>query len=251
MQGWEKATGYGGFIIVPPVINIQHINCYLYYGFVLCILPVSLLIFIIPHAMCCGGYNVFDPSVSQSGSKSVSTELPETFVVMKDIMCRCAYHRKFLFIFFLWITLFLNLNIWRKWKILLKQLVSANPLNPLNRIPWNFVVMKDIMCRYAFLQEMLIWSFRGAIYIPFFARLPVTNAWNCHSLYTTFSSNVGAWGMWACSLFLSFCERNLWIYQYESFWQGVKCLILRWPLSSYGAFSDFLRHGINIMIEFF
>ena len=37
----------------------------------------------------------------------------------------------------------------------------------------------------------------------FFVRLPVTNAWNCHSLYTAFSSNVGAWGMWACSLFLS------------------------------------------------
>ena len=59
------------------------------------------------------------------------------------------------------------------------------------------------MCRYAFLQEMLIWSFWGAIYVPFFVRLPVTTAWNCHSLYTAFSSNVGAWGMWACSLFLS------------------------------------------------
>ena len=46
-------------------------------------------------------------------------------------------------------------------------LVSAIPLKPLNRIGWNFVVMKDIMCRYAFLQEMLIWSFWGAINIPF------------------------------------------------------------------------------------
>ena len=69
------------------------------------------------------------------------------------------------------------------------------------------------MCRYAFLQEMLIWSFWGAIYIPFFVRLPVTNAWNCHSLYTAFSSNVGAWGMWACSLFLSFIHcKPLYIY---------------------------------------
>ena len=84
-------------------------------------------------------------------------------------------------IFFLWITLFLNFEIWQKWKILLKQLVSATPLKLLNRIAWNFVVMKDIMCRYAFLQEMLIWSFWGAIYIPFFLQLPVTNAWNCHS----------------------------------------------------------------------
>ena len=38
----------------------------------------------------------------------------------------------------------------------------------------------------------------------FSVQLPFNNAWNCHLLYTTFSSNVGAWGMWACSLFLSF-----------------------------------------------
>ena len=128
-----------------------------------------------------------------------------SFVVMKDIMCRCAYPQEILIpFFFLGFTPFLNLEIWPKWKILLKQLVSTTPLKLLNRIAWNFVVMKDIMCRYAFIQEMLIWSFWGAIYIPFFVRLPVPNAWNCHSLYTAFSSNVGAWGMWACSLFLSF-----------------------------------------------
>ena len=112
-------------------------------------------------------------------------------------------HRTFWFHLFFWeLCPFLNFKIWRKWKILMKQLVSATPLKPLNRIAWTILVMKDIMCRYAFLQEMLIWSFWGAIYIPFFVRLPVTNAcqWNCHS----FSSNVGAWGMWACSLFLSF-----------------------------------------------
>ena len=107
-------------------------------------------------------------------------------------------------IFFLGFTSFFNFEIWRKWKILLKQSVSTTPQKPLNRIAWNFVVMKDIMCTYAFLQEMLVWSFWGAIYIPFFVRLPFTNAWNCHSLYTAFSRNVGAWGMWACSLFLSF-----------------------------------------------
>ena len=38
----------------------------------------------------------------------------------------------------------------------------------------------------------------------FSVQFPVTNAWNCHSLYTAFSNNVGAWGIWACSLFLSF-----------------------------------------------
>ena len=87
-------------------------------------------------------------------------------------------HRKFWFNFFFWEQCpFLNFEIWRKWKILLKQLVGTTPLKPLNRIVWNFVVMKDIMCKYAYLQEMLIWYFWGAIYIPFFVQLPVTNAW--------------------------------------------------------------------------
>ena len=95
-------------------------------------------------------------------------------VVMTDIMCRCAYPQEILTpFFFLWITLFLNFEIWRKWKILLVQLVSTTPLKPLNRISRNFVDLKDIMCRCAFLQEMLIWSVWGAIYIPFFVRLPV------------------------------------------------------------------------------
>ena len=118
----------------------------------------------------------------------------------------CISTGNFDFIFFLGVTPFLNCEIWQKWKILLKQFVSTTRLKPLNRIAWNFVIMKDIMCRYAFLQKILIWSFWGAIYIPFFVRLPVT--WNCHSLYTAFSSNVGAWGMWACSLFLSLFHCN-------------------------------------------
>ena len=166
----------------------------------------------IPHATSCGGYNVFDPSVSQSVSpvflvsgtplKSLN-RISWNFVVMKDIMCRCISTAHFDSIFFWEQCPFLNFEIWRKWKVLLKQLVSTTPLKPLNRMAWNFVVMKDIMCRYAFLQEMLIWSFWGAIYIPFFVRLPVTNAWNCNSLYTAFLSNVGAWGMWGL-LTLSF-----------------------------------------------
>ena len=40
-------------------------------------------------------------------------------------------------------------------------LVSATPLKPLNRISWNVVDIKDIMCRYAYPQEILI---------PFFSR---------------------------------------------------------------------------------
>ena len=38
-------------------------------------------------------------------------------------------------------------------------LVSVTPLKPLNRISWNFVVMKDIICRCAYLQEMIIQFF--------------------------------------------------------------------------------------------
>ena len=72
---------------------------------------------VIPHARSCGGYNVFDPSVSQSvclsGSQSVSQSVSPVF------------------------------------------LVSTTPLKPLNRISWNFVVMKDIMCRCAYPQEIL------------------------------------------------------------------------------------------------
>ena len=34
-------------------------------------------------------------------------------------------------------------------------LVSATPLKPPNRISWNFVVMKDIMCRCGYPQEIL------------------------------------------------------------------------------------------------
>ena len=128
------------------------------------------------------------------------------FVVMKEIMWRCAYLKEILIPFFSRSYALFELRNLAKMKDTTVCLVSATPLKPLNRILWNFVVMKDIKCRYAFLQEMLIWSFWGAIYIPLFVRLLVTNAWNCHSLYTAFSSNVGAWGMWACSLFLSFTQ---------------------------------------------
>ena len=80
------------------------------------------------------------------------------------------------------------------------------------------VVMKDLMCRYAFLQEIWfdllkeqfisLFNFGQNYFVQlrwnwFSVRLPITNAWNCHMLYTAFSSNVWASGMWACSLFLS------------------------------------------------
>ena len=125
-------------------------------------------------------------------------------------------HRKFWFHFFLGFTPFLNLEIWPKWKILLKQLVSTTPLKLLNRIAWNFVVMKDIMCRYAFIQEMLIWSFWGAIYIPFFVRLPVPNAWNCHSLYIQPSQAMLERGV--CELAHSFFHSSCIFYFVQKFW---------------------------------
>ena len=145
-----------------------------------------------------------------------STEFRE-IVVMKDIMCRCAYPQV-LIQFFFRVSHFLNLEIWPKWKILLntycqcnssentqqnfvkigsneghdvhihrkfwfifsslsfalfefrnlakmkdttysKQFASTTPLKLLNRISWNFVVMKDIMCRWAYPQEILIHYF--------------------------------------------------------------------------------------------
>ena len=120
-------------------------------------------------------------------------------------------HRKFWFHFFSRSYALFELRNLAKMKDITQQFVSATPLKRLNRISWNFVVMKDIMCRYAFLQEMLIWSFcwfdpfEEQFISPFLSDCPsLMLNWNCHSLYTAFSSNVGAWGMWACSLFLSF-----------------------------------------------
>ena len=62
-------------------------------------------------------------------------------------------------LFFLRITPVFNLEIGPKWKILLKQFVSATPLKPLNRISRNIEVMKDLMCRCAYPQEILIQFF--------------------------------------------------------------------------------------------
>ena len=82
---------------------------------------ISLHHLFIPHATRCGGYNVFDPSVSQSDSKSVSPVF----------------------------------------------LVSATPLKQLNRIPCIFVVMKNILCRCAYPQEILIHFFFSKSYALF------------------------------------------------------------------------------------
>ena len=59
-------------------------------------------------------------------------------------------------IFFLGVTPFLNLEIGQNERYYSTQFVRVTPLKPLNRISWNFVVMKDIMCRCAYPQEILI-----------------------------------------------------------------------------------------------
>ena len=71
-------------------------------------------------------------------------------------------HRKFWFNFFLENTPFLNLEIWPNERYYSKQFVSSTPLKPFNEISWNFVVVKDLMCRYAYPQEIMIQIFSGS-----------------------------------------------------------------------------------------
>ena len=117
------------------------------------------------------------PSVSQSVSPVflvIATPLKPlkriswNFVVMKDIMCRCAYPQEILIQFvFLGVTPFLNLEIWLKWKILLKQFVNPTTLKLLNRISWNFVVVKVIPCTCAYPGEILVLFFFNCSYTLF------------------------------------------------------------------------------------
>ena len=115
----------------------QNIYRYISVFFYLMNYEIDLNTIFIPHATSCGGYNVFDPSVSQSSfscqrnSSETAQQNSWNFVIMKDILCRYAFPQEIL-IFFLGVMPFLNLEIWHKWKILLKQFVSATPLKPLN-----------------------------------------------------------------------------------------------------------------------
>ena len=84
---------------------------------------------------------------------------PTSFVLMKDILCRRAYSHEHFIHFFLGVTARLNIEIWPKLRILLKQIVSPTPLKPLNKIYWNYVVMKDILCTCSYLLDILIWLF--------------------------------------------------------------------------------------------
>ena len=61
-------------------------------------------------------------------------------------------------------------------------LASATPLKPLNRISWNFVDMKDIMCRWAYPQEILIPLFSRSYALFEFRNLAKMKHTTQHSL---------------------------------------------------------------------
>ena len=135
-------------------------------------------------------------------------------------LCRNKGHNvqmKFWFIFFSWNYALFQLRNLTKMKDTTETVCQRNSSETAQQ---NFVklsvVINDIMCRYAFYRKCWFDLFKGhfisLLNLNYFVqlrwnwfsvRLPVTNAWNCHSLFTAISSNVGAWGMWACSLFLS------------------------------------------------
>ena len=75
-----------------------------------------------------------------------------------------------------------------------------------NFVKEQFISLLNLGQNY-FVQLRLNW---------FSVRLPVTNA--CFSLYTAFSSNVGALGVWACSLFLSLLTETVLIYLLKFCW---------------------------------
>ena len=114
------------------------------------------------------------------------------FVVVKEIPCRCAYPQEILIQL---ITPFLKLEIWPKWKILLKLFVSVTPLKPLNRISWNFVVVKDILCRYTYPQEILI-HFFSRRYSLFELRNLIKMKDTTETVYQRNSSEVAQQNLW-------------------------------------------------------
>ena len=87
------------------------------------------------------------PSISLSVSPSVSPSLSQSFI-------QSASQSWFVFSCFIF--------------------VSTIPLKPFSRIWWNFVVVKDILGRWAYLQEILI-NFVSGNYPPFELRNLYTN----------------------------------------------------------------------------
>ena len=95
-------------------------------------------------------------------------------------------------IFFLGVTSFLNLEIWPKWKILLKTACQRNSSETAQQ---NFVKLCNCLdvhfyrkCWFDLLKEQFVslLNFGQNYFVQlrwnwFSVRLPVTNAWNCHS----------------------------------------------------------------------
>ena len=103
----------------------------------------------IPHATCCEGYNLFDPSDSQSvnlvfsgGRGCFVNANPESaqrkFVKLcrnEDILCTCAYLQEFMSYFFRELRLFTYTT---------ETVCQRNSTEPLNRISCKFVGQVDI-----------------------------------------------------------------------------------------------------------
>ena len=129
----------GGFYCIPHIIMFSYLYDPLH----------------IKKRKCCFSWNscYSKQFVSATPLKPLN-RISWNFVVMKDIMCRYAYAQDISIQFFLSeLSPFLNLEIRPK------QFVSATPLKLLSRISWNSVVIKDLMCRCAYPQEILIQLF--------------------------------------------------------------------------------------------
>ena len=127
---------------------------------------------VIPHATSCGGYNVFDPSVSQSISPVVSCQHNSSEAAQQNFVKLCSYEGhnvqmcistwNFDSIFFSELNPFLLRNLAK-----MKDTTETVCQHMLNRISWYFVVVKGIPCRCAYLQEILIQFFFSLNYALF------------------------------------------------------------------------------------
>ena len=95
-------------------------------------------------------HNFFD-TAQQNFMKRCSYEGHNVYI--------CIYTWNFDAISFLGITPFFNLEICLKWKILLKTVCQLNSSEAPQQNFVYFVVMKDIPCRCAYPQEILIQFF--------------------------------------------------------------------------------------------
>ena len=87
--------------------------------------------------------------VSATPLKSLN-RISWNFVVVKDKPCRCACPQEILInFFFSELRPFWTKKFGQNERYYLKQFVSATLLKLLLRISWNFVVLKDLMCRCA------------------------------------------------------------------------------------------------------